>query len=179
MKKIFSVFCSMLILIASGCAKKEQLAIKIGNIEITAQEFEAELRDSRYPNDPSGRRAFLDQFIQKKLILHEAEKLGLDKNPQFLKDVQFYWEQGLLKLVLTQKTKELMGKIQVTDREINDYYRANQNSEFANTELSQVYNQIKWLLFQEKQSGALAGWVDDLEQKTPVRIDYNLLGITK
>jgi hypothetical protein len=176
-----NVFFILIVLsfVTAGCAKKQKVAISIGDIEVTAQEFESELKDSRYPPDSSGRKAFLTQLVRKKLILKEAELMGLDKNPQFLKDIQYYWEQGLLKLALAQKSKELMLNMQVTDNEISSYYQAHKDTDFAEAELSKVYDHIKWFLFQEKQTAALANWVDDLERRNAVKVDNSLIGIRR
>lgn len=158
-----------------GCTKKEKAGVKIGSIEITAGEFERGFKDSRFSSDPSGRQGYLKELIRKKLILHEAQKMGLDKDPDFLKDIEFYWEQGLLKLALARKSKELMSNAQVTDKEIQDYYEAHRNTDFSGSELSQVHQQIRWLILQEKQTQALDQWISDLEQRIPIQVDDSLI----
>jgi hypothetical protein len=113
------------------------------------------------------------------LILKQAQHMGLDKSQLFLNDIQYYWEQGLLKLALAQKSKELMMNIQVTDNEVSNYYQAHKDTDFAEAELAKVYDQIKWFLLQEKQTAALANWVDELERCTAVKVDNSLIGIRR
>lgn len=161
----------------SGCAPRDPAAVKIGDVEISAKEFEQSFQESRYPKENAGRLEFLTSLIRKKLILREAERMGMDKDPQFLQDIQAYWEQGLLKQIVSRKTNELVSGLQVTDPEINEYYAAHRDSYFADSELPKVYGQIKWYLLQEKQAKALSGWVDGLEKRTEVSVDYDLLGI--
>ena len=107
MNRITVVLPVIILLILGGCAKKEKPAIEIGEIKVTADEFKEAFRASRFAEYKElGHADFLNTFLKRKLILKEAERLGLDKDPEFLKDVQYFWEQSLLKLVLARQSKE-------------------------------------------------------------------------
>ncbi len=165
-----------------GCGQrdKEKTAIKIGRIDVTAQEFEEAFNSSSAAQEnPSARKEFLDTFISRKLILKEAEREGLDKDPEFLKDVQLFWEQSLLKLMLSRKMKELSMDIKVGEDEIRDYYSMHKDEEFSGKSLSEVHDKIKWLLFHQKQKQALQDWIDSLKKKTRIDVDYKALNITE
>lgn len=179
MKKILVLWVVVAGCVMTGCAKKEAAVIRIGEVTVTAKEFEAAYEASRFTSyaPEAGRRAFLDSLISKKLILREAEKLGLDKNPAFLQDIQMFWEQGLLKLVLAEKSKELAVSVEITPEEISAYYQRHKEADFPNKDLAQVQDEIKWLLLKGKQSKAMMDWVDNLRARTPVDIDYQALGI--
>ena len=169
----------MLLLIA-GCsfAKKDKPAIVIGDIEVTKQEFQNALDASMFRDaGDEGRREFLFQFIARRLILKEAERLGLDRDPQFLKDIQLFWEQSLLKLALSQKIKELSVDIQVSDKEIRKYYSSNKETQFLEKELPEVYDQIKWVIINQKQQEAITQWSESLKQDVKIDIDYKKLGL--
>ena len=178
MKKIICLLLLILLLVGFGCSSKEKAVITVDNIEITAKEFQKAFDASRFASmGKDGQKAFLGEYISSKLILKQAEKMGLDKDPQFLSDIQFFWEKALYKLILSKKTKELASGISISDKEIGDYYKRYKESNFADKELSQAYGQIKWLLIQEKRNQAMAAWVDSLKAKTHIRIDYKSLGI--
>lgn len=180
MKKVIVIMVSLIILTGWGWFRKEQAAIRIGDIKITAEEFEKAYQFSPYAvGDEAGRKKFLEQFISRKLILYEAEKLGLDKDKQFLESIQLFWEQSLLKLVLSQKIKEFALDIEVGETEIQEYYAKHKEDEYLGKKLSEVYDYIKWILFKEKESKAIQEWVDSLKQKTNIEIDYELLEINK
>jgi len=168
------VCCTILL---TSCAKKGRPAVKIGKIEVSQEEFEQAFQDSRYPAQREGRKAFLKSFVRKKIILQEAERQGLDKNPAFLRDIQIYWEQGLLKEMLSRKSERMTEQIVVSDQEIQSYYEQNKKVLFMQQELSNVRGQIKWLLFQKKQNEAMTAWVDSLENKVKVEIDPDLVGL--
>lgn len=164
----------------SGCAPKPKAAIEIGDISFTAAEFEAAFAKSRFFEDGvEGKKKFLDEFLSKKIVLAEAEKIGLNQNPDFLQDIQMFWEQGLLKLMLIEKNKELVKNIKVTDQEIRDYFEKQKPRYYKNKDLADVYDQVKSVLLKEKQSQVMGEWIDGLRAKTTVRVNYPMLGISQ
>ncbi|OQX81415.1 MAG: hypothetical protein B6D56_02455 [Candidatus Omnitrophica bacterium 4484_70.1] len=165
-----------------GCGQKgkKKAAIKIGKIEVTAQEFEEAFNLSSFAQEnSSAKKEFLDTFISRKLILKEAEREGLDKDPEFLRDVQLFWEQSLLKLMLSRKMKSLSTHIKVGEDEIRRYYSMHKDKEFSHKPLVEVRDKIKWFLFNQKQKQALQDWINSLKRKTRIDIDYKALNITE
>ena len=81
--------------------------------------------------------------------------------------------------MIDSKTKELAATIDVSDQEIKDYYQRYQATHFKTKELTQAYQQIKWLLVREKQRKVVGDWVKSLKGKSDIHIDYQLLGIRK
>ncbi|MFH1457704.1 MAG: hypothetical protein ABIG31_00860 [Candidatus Omnitrophota bacterium] len=178
MKK-FTMFALSIILCACwGCSKKEKVAIRIGDISITASEFNDAFEEGRFQSGMElSRKDFLDATIVRKLILKEAEDLGLDSDPQVLKSLQIFWEQTLLKLALARKINEITVPINITDEEIIAFYEENKDEDFAGKEFSDIRNEIKLVLFRKKQQQALREWTDNLHNKKRIVIDYQLLGI--
>ena len=178
MKRVIFAVLAIFLLTGCGEVKKEKAAIKIGDIEITAKEFDDAFKSSQFASQGDARRReFLDTFIARKLILKEAERLGLDKDPEFLQRIQLFWEQALLKLALAQKIKELSITVDVDDSEIKNFYERRKDKDYPDKELSEVYDQIKWLLFRAKQTQIIQDWSSDLRNKAKIKIDYKLLGI--
>ena len=177
MKKL--IVLALLVLLILGCIwfkGNKKPAIKIGKIQINSERFQREFELSGFAKEGK-KKDFLDTFISRKLILLEAEKLGLDKDPEFLRDVQDFWEQSLLKLVLDKKIKELVVDVSIDEEEIRSYYMKNKDKEFADKEFEQAYDQIKWILLRNKQRDAIGNWMDYLKNDAEVVIDYKLLGI--
>ena len=167
-------------LLFAGCqpVKQERPAIRIDGIEVTSQEFEQAFNSSQFAKQgPEGRKKFLEVYIQRKLILKEAERLNLDKVPQFLNDIQLFWEQSLLKLILTKQINHISAHTRVDDKEIEEYYQKNKPQLFPDKQLPEVYEQIKLLLFKEKQTKAMQSWSDSLKKRANIEIDYKSLGI--
>jgi hypothetical protein len=180
MKKTFIWLAISIVFLSAGCAKQEKPAITIGPITLTAEEFESAYQKAKGPTSGlSGRKEFLDVLISRKLVLEEAEVLGLDKDPQFLESLQLFWEQSLLKLVLARKLNELSLICKVSDKEIEDYYQRHKDTDFQGKELKDVQDQIKTLLYRLKQQLELQRWTTSLRKRTRIVIDYDLLGIPK
>ena len=176
MRKIIVLVLAALLI--SGCTwfkEKEKPAIKIGRVKISPEEFQMEFELSNFAKSGK-KKEFLDLFISRKLILLEAEKLGLDKDREFLRDVQDFWEQSLLKITLGRKMKELISGINISEGEVKSYYEENKD-DFADKEFEQAYAQIKWMLLRDKQKDEVQNWVDSLKKDTEVSIDYKLLGV--
>jgi len=178
MGKMKFILVASFIFLSLSCTKKEENAIVIDKIKISKNEFEDAFEKSIYARTPTkeNRREFLENFINRKLILREAEELGLSKDPQFLDSVHSFWEQSLLKLILDNKIKELSLGIRVDDAEIRNFYELHKDK-FPNKEQSDVYDEIKFLIFKEKQKNVLEEWMDSLRKETKIKINYKLLDL--
>jgi hypothetical protein len=178
-KTILLLAC--LVVILNGCADTTNtpVAIRIDDFKVTAPEFEEAYRDSSFAREDSvvSRSQFLDNFLARKLILKEAHAQGLDRDAQFLKDVEFFWQQSLIKLMLDKKIKELALETQITDEEVRAYYEAHKDGDFKEKPLSSVYAQVKWLLLKSKQQKAIDTWISSLKDNAKIEIDYEALKI--
>jgi len=99
------------LVILSGCApcgQQKEILARINNYEITKDKFETEFKESIYGRTDTleSRKAFLDNLIDRKLILQDAQEQGLDKEAGFLRLIQRFWEQSLLKIALDKKTQD-------------------------------------------------------------------------
>lgn len=99
------IVCLILAAAAASClqgcsqrdAKKEVVAT-IGAYSLYRDDFMSEL--SLYPPEYRQnitKEQILDGIIQKKILLLEAQRRGLDRDPQFMKMVERFWEQSLLR----------------------------------------------------------------------------------
>jgi len=180
MKKSMLIILALFLLAALGCAKRENEVIRIGGIGFTLEEFMTAFKSSPSASaGEAGRREFLDSFITRKLMLKEAEQMGLNEDPKFLQGVQLFWEQSLLKLVLTKKSYDLSKVIKVEDKEIQDFYNNLKEQNIVDKDISKMYDQIKLILLKEKQREAIQDWIDSLKRETKIIIDYESIGLEK
>ena len=119
---------------------------------------------------------FLDVFIDKKLILKEAEDMGLDKEPEFLNEIQLFWERELIRSIMSRKSDELAAKVKISDAKVRKYYKANKDIYFAGRELAEVYDQVKWFVIQEEQGEAMKEWAASLKEHVDIEINYEPIG---
>ena len=114
MKKYLSLLFVMLLL--TGCSRspaQKDILAKVNNYEITRSEFEDEFKASPYgkTDTSESRKEFLNALIDRKLILQYAQQRDYDKEKGFLKLIEKFWEQSLLKVALDKKTREIESKI--------------------------------------------------------------------
>jgi len=102
---------------ASSKEKADAIIVSVNNYNVTYDEFEKEFKDSTFGNTdtPESRKDFLNSLIDRKLILQYAQKEGLDKEKNFLKSIEKFWEQSLLKIALDKKTREIESKLSTSD----------------------------------------------------------------
>lgn len=169
---------AIVILSSMSCASKEETAISIDGIKITKSEFERDFQKFNLskPDTKEARKEFIDNIVNRKLILKEAETTNLDKDPAFLEDVQDFWEQSLLKLAVDKKAKQLFMNIKINDKEIEDFYNANKDK-FGDKSMADVYGEMRLILFKKKQQDAVTDWLDVLKKNANVKVNYKLLGL--
>ncbi len=101
---------------------------RIGYFRLSAADW-ADRMDSALPGRArektglAGKNDLLWQIIREELLLQEAQRAGLDKDPEFVRGVEKYWRQALIGQVLRRFDREVEPRIQVDDREIEQYYR--------------------------------------------------------
>lgn len=113
---------ALAVLMIAGCksqVKDRQILAKINNYEITKDEFEEEFSDSGFAasDTEESRRKFLENLIDRKLILQEAQAKGLDKEKAFLKSIERFWEQSLLKIAVDRKARDISISAYSRDKE--------------------------------------------------------------
>ena len=178
MKKI--VFLSLSVLFILGCSgqsKNEGAIAKVNNYEISLDEFNADFQDSFYgrADGMEAKKDYLNNLINRKLILQDAQAKGLDKQKDFLRLIEKYWEQSLLKVALDKKTKEIAGSAQVSDKSIEEAYNKMVKEGRTDMTYDQMYNQIKWEITKLKESEAMNTWIADLREKSHIKVNYDLL----
>jgi hypothetical protein len=105
------VIGTIILALILGCQSRESqkaVVARVGNYVITQDEFEEAYKNSAYGRQHNMlyRSEFLKNMITQKLILLDAERRGLDRDPQFLKMVENFWQQSLLTFTLQEKNKE-------------------------------------------------------------------------
>lgn len=106
---IFIMLAVLLVLPAQGCAKKrppsdDKIIAQINNYKLMASDF-----------TDGGRGATLDEMIIKNILVQEAQAQNFDKDRAFMKEIEAYWEQALIKLLIKKKTEEFAAQITAQD----------------------------------------------------------------
>ena len=149
-------FLIALSFILAGCGFKSgtqenqdnRIVAKIDDYELTVSDFKEEaavLYSNRYPldNPDVAKKELLEDLIRKKILIQEAQKQNFDKDKAFMKEIERYWEQALLKLLFKKKAEELSREINVDKKEVRD----------------------------EKIQEALEAWIEGLRGRATVQIN--------
>ena len=82
------------------------------------------------------RSLVLDQMISEKLLIQEAENMGLKEDNDVLEQIKKMTEQILVQVLIE---REILDKIKVNDEEVLEYYEQNKDS-FTEKEQVHLYN---------------------------------------
>lgn len=101
---------------------------KVNGIAITNADIDAELRamgpQGQQYNNPQGREALLEQLINKKLFLADAQKNLYEYDPVFKAELQKIKEDLLANFAITKAVEN----VKVTDEEAKKFYDENKAS---------------------------------------------------
>ena len=198
MKRMLAAAALAAIVALTGCGKGSDSAViaKVNNGKITAAEFKKQLDDlqpqmlNAVATDTKARKEFLEDLIGIELVLQEARRQGLDKDPELKKKqdamrkemeqrIQDAVKNDLFNALLK---KELMEKIkEPTDAEVKAYYdehKAEIKKAAGGKELSfkQAEAQgLKRYVFQMKQRDAYLEYSKSLKAKAKVTVDDKAL----
>lgn len=187
------------LLAGTGCSKGPDSSViaQVNRTKITAADFKRQLEDLQpqmmqaVASDAKARKDFLDDLIGIELVLQEAKRQGMDKDPEFKKrqetlrkelerriqeDVRNELFNGLLK-------KELAGKLDKvappTDQEVREYYAKNidkmRTPEGKKLSFKDVEPQLKRRMLSEKQRDIYLEYAQGLKAKAKITVDEKAL----
>lgn len=185
MKKIFSCFLVGLITcLTLACSSKDsqdkKVIATINDYPLTLDEFQYELAsemelDKDFKLTREAKRKFLNRLIQKELLIQEAKRLKLDTREEFRRAIEKYWESTLIKNLLELKGKEIAKKCVVSEEEIVDRYDEMLRKNPDTPPLSDIRDQIKTLLKEEKKTRLLEQWMQGLKKTAKIKMNQDLL----
>jgi len=196
--KMTAAAAAIIALALAGCTKGTDSAViaKVNNSKITTADFKKQL-DELQPQmlqavatDAKARKEFLEDLIGIELVLQEAKRQGLDKDPEFKKKQDALKKEMEERIQVAAKNelfngllkKELMDKIkEPTDVEIKAYYdshRAEIKKAAGGKDitLKQAEAQgLKRYVFQMKQRDAYLEYSKTLRAKANITVDDKAL----
>lgn len=179
--RAIKLFVLVSCLIISGCSlgaekRGDKVVARINDYELKVEDLRYELESVPYDDiellkTEEGREEYLDRLLEKEILLQEAQRQGLDRERDFMKSIENYWEQALLKLLLERKSREISGQIRVYDNEIQEYYRG------SGERLSflRVKADIRRSIRQKKETEAMNAWIKELRKGSFIKINKEIL----
>jgi peptidyl-prolyl cis-trans isomerase C len=124
---------------STSAKKSGEVVARVNDVEITTAELQEEL-DKLPPYlkgrvaTPEGRREFLDNMLTRRALMEEADRLGLEKDPQIARQIQEYRERLILQKLMQENIPK---EPEVTEEEVRKYYDSNPD-EFKESEQVRV-----------------------------------------
>ena len=107
---IIGAGCIVLILAIYGSRGRESQKVlaRINNYVMTVEDFKDEIKYSPYAGDETlDIQRLLDLAIRKQVLIQEAQRRRLDREKTFMKTIERYWEQTLIKELLEKETRRI------------------------------------------------------------------------
>jgi len=173
------VFLACLLAAACRPAKADPVVLAVGNMKVTRSEFESAFAASPYAqkDNPEGRREFVESYALRMMILKEARAEGLDRDPVFLKEIEAFWRQALVKLMIQRKAAQARKGLKVSDEEIAAYYQANSGQCCPGKTLEESRPHIAAILAMRKKQQIIEGWLEYIKSKATVKVNKALIGL--
>jgi peptidyl-prolyl cis-trans isomerase C len=183
----------------TGCNKGSDSTVlaRVNRTKITAADFKRQLEDLQpqmqqaVVSDPKARKEFLEDLIGIEVVLQEARRQGLDKDPEFKKRQEMLKKElekriqddarnelfnGLLKKELADKLSKVTPP---TDQEVRDYYNKNiekmRTPDGTKLSFKDVQPQLKQRMLAEKQRDLYLEYAKGLKAKAKVTVDEKAL----
>lgn len=183
---VYMKYILMVVLIFSfiGCAKTEKsepkVLVEINNYQVTLDEFNEGFSQSAFASHTdqnAARLEYLNSIIDQKVILLDAQKKNIDKQKDFLRSIERFWEQSLLTVAMGIKMREISSKSYVSEDQIRQLYEQMVKEGIATKSYQEMYAQIRWQAEKQAESQALKAWIENLRKKAKVIIDKDLLKV--
>lgn len=166
----------------AGCGVKplssEKAVLTIDEYQVTAKEFEDGFAASLYADRPDHKQArteYMENLVNRKLILLDAQRRGLDKDQEFLRSVERFWEQSLMTAALGAKTRDIAKGLTLSEKDLRQFYENMVKEGITTKSYDEVYPQIKWQAQKQMESRLLDEWMKDLKVHARVEIDKSVL----
>jgi hypothetical protein len=177
------LFVFILLLHAKGCStkvEKEQVLVKINDSHITQAEFENQLTaeiefEPDFKLTQEAKTQFLDQLIKKELLIQEAIRLKLDRQKQFIKAIERYWQSTLIRDLLALKGEEVSKRTYISEEEIHRRYQLMLREDKSFPPLSEIRGKIEESLKEEKKTEKIKEWINNLRNNAKIEINQELI----
>ena len=178
--KYFLVFLLSLVVLGCGPQPKdpEQVMLKVNEYEVTKSEFDAGFAQSAFADRADrvqARADYMDNLINQKLILLDAQKKGIDKDKDFMKSIERFWEQSLMTVALGDKTRAIDKTLVVSDQEIRRFYESMVKEGITTKSFEEVYPQIQWQAKKQMQTRLIDEWLKELRSNAQLSVNRELL----
>ena len=170
-------FCGVML---TGCgtqaseAEVQQPALVINDLTLSASELQQEqalaAATSRDPADGGAGEEpeWLGRLIERELLVQEAQRLGLDRQPGFMRTIERFWKEALIKQLLDRKAREINAQVHVYEPDIEAF-----SQQFP--EEFEARDDMERAIRTHKQAEAMDQWVAQLKARARIVIHHEAI----
>jgi hypothetical protein len=176
------LLCITLLGCGGSPVKESKVLVQINDYKVTLEEFNEGFSQSAFSSRDDAEAArgeYLDNMINQKVILLDAQKKNIDKQKDFLRSIERFWEQSLLTVAMGNKTREITGSVRVSEEQIRKLYDQMAKEGIATKPYQEMYAQIRWQAEKQIEAQLLNAWMNDLRKNAKIVIDKSLLKAEK
>ena len=147
-KNFISVAAIIICLMCFGCSKgieEGKVVARVNDYVMSVEDLEDEIAHSPYASDKSkDLEDLLELAIRRQVLIQEAQRQGLDRNESFMKTIERYWEQTLIKELMEKETCRIYDEVgrRKQDEAVNQWMEGLYNS--ANIKINnEVLEELK------------------------------------
>jgi hypothetical protein len=120
---LIALFALMTPLILSGCGgdpHPDKTVARINDYHMSINDFKSDL-ETTFVNEKGTLtdEEVLDLAIKREILVQEAQRQGIDREKSFMKTIERYWKQALIRELVNRKSRELAGRKGLSDDEKN------------------------------------------------------------
>ena len=175
-----------LVFALSGCTQKpaearvEKPVVTINKLQLTGEEVKQEINQASLAiheavNTKEAEPEWLSSLIERELLVQEAQRLGLDRQPDFMRTIERFWKEALIKLLLNRKGQEIGDQVHVYEPEIEAYYKKLASEQTDTSQplapLSELREVIRREIREQKETEAMDNWIAELKKKAEITVD--------
>ncbi|MFH1138198.1 MAG: hypothetical protein V1816_19165 [Pseudomonadota bacterium] len=177
-KIIIGSIVVLLMLFLVSCREnneKTTVLARVNDFEITEERFKARLANLCYLQGIGSlsledRNCFLQQEIERHLLIDEAMRRGLDREEPFRASIQNFWEQTLITNLLRVKNDEFKKKVIVTQEEVKRRFDDLNAEKGRRLSFEEEKAAIEKTLLREKQEQELYNWIENLRDNSKIEM---------
>jgi len=133
-KKISLVILIIFVSFFSGCGRgrgtqnESDVLATVNGEPLYVSDFNRSIalnikRDPMFKITPQTLDNQIDMLIDKKLLIQEARDKNLDRTKRFENTIKTFWEQTLIRDLISRQEKEIENTLSVNAKEITEYYK--------------------------------------------------------
>jgi len=176
MKNMHIFTAAAVLALAAGCAQgpdETRVVARVNRYQATVDDF---MQEAGMSLPGVSKDQVLDDIVTKELLLEQAQKMGLDKDARFMKEIENYWKQTLIKRLIRIKGEEFLAAAAISDEEARVAYdRLVRESEGRIGPYEKVAGRIKGALRMEKAQEMLDAWLAGLRKNADIKIYDDVL----